>query len=124
MEIIFSIAAIVLVTVVYFFWQGFRTRCPNCGNMALHPKDEIAFKEQKNSYELMLNSGLLNSLGKSDSASGLTKKPGYINTPFRCAKCDSLFQRDIAANWLVISNKIGNDKAIEEYKKVEKEFAV
>lgn len=121
-----SILAVVVVVFIivtsYIAWQGFRTRCPNCGKTALRFKDKNAHEKQQESYELVKSVGLLDSLNQFGSGSRLANKPGYINTPFQCTNCDTSFERDIAAHWLSISNKIGDRQAVAEYKKLQDEL--
>lgn len=113
------IIGIVLVAVLFFAWQGFRTRCPACGVMALHPKNLAGEKEQRESYELMRNSGLLESLDNAGSSLGSEmSKPSFVNTQFKCKACTHQFSRRVALEWLTIRNKIGEDCALAEYSKV------
>lgn len=110
---------IVVAAVLYFVWQGFRTRCPACGEMALHPKNSARESANQEAYALMKDSGLLKSLDDAGSALGSEmSKPGYINAEFRCKACGHQFSRSTAIEWLTIRNKLGEDRALAEYKKI------
>lgn len=89
MSITWIIVVIVVMLVVLFIYNGFRTRCPYCGDYSLHPKDEEA---------------------------------GYTNAHFNCKNCNHSFSRKSALNWLTIANKLGEEKAIQEYKKLQTEL--
>ena len=113
------IVAIVVAAVLFFAWQGFRTRCPACGVMALHFRDAIADAEQRETYEFMKSSGILNSLDEAGSSLGSRmSKPGYENARFRCKSCAQQFSRRMAIEWLTIRNKLGEERALAEYKKL------
>lgn len=114
------IIGVVVAAVLFFVWQGFRTRCPACGVMALHPKDAVREVEQRETYEYMKTSGLLKSLDEAGSALGSEmNKPGYANAAFKCKSCGHQFSRRIALEWLTIRNKFGEERALAEYKKVQ-----
>ena len=114
------IVAVVVSAVLFFAWQGFRTRCPACGVMALHPRDAVGEAEQRETYALMKSSGLLNSLDEAGSSLGSKmSKPGYANAQFRCKSCAHQFSRHVAIEWLTIRNKLGEERALAEYKKLE-----
>lgn len=117
------IALATVATVMFFLWQGFRTRCPKCGVMALHPRDKAAEKEQAETFRLMQSTGLAKALDDAGSSLGSAhSKPGYINARFRCKACDYAFKRSIAIEWLTIRNKIGEERAIAEYVKLVAEY--
>ena len=110
----------VVATVLFFAWQGFRARCPACGVMALHPRNSAGEAEQRETYALMKSSGLLNSLDEAGSSLGSKmSKPGYVNAQFKCKSCAHQFSRHVAIEWLTIRNKLGEERALAEYKKLE-----
>lgn len=114
------IIGVVVVAVLFFVWQGFRTRCPACGVMALHPKDAARAAKQQETYALIKNSGLLKSLDDAGSTLGSKmSKPGYENAEFTCKDCGHQYSRRIAIEWLTIRNKVGEERALDEYKKVQ-----
>lgn len=104
------IIGLVLAAVLFFVWHGFRTRCPACGVMALHPRG--AAREGA--------SGCLDSLDEAGSSFGSeVSKPGYTNARFRCKSCAHQFSRHVAIEWLTIANRLGEECALEEYKKIQ-----
>ena len=110
---------IFVAAVLYFVWQGFRTRCPACGEMALHSKNSAREAETQETYALMKDSGLLKSLDEAGSSlSSKMSKPGYINAEFKCKACGHQFSRSTAIEWLTIRNKLGEEHALAEYKKI------
>ncbi len=112
------VVAVVASAVLFLVWQGFRTRCPACGVMALHPKDRAGEAEQRETYALLESSGLLNSLDEAGSSLGSKmSKPGYVNARFKCKSCAHRFSRDMAIEWLTIRNKLGEERALVEYEK-------
>ncbi len=114
------IVGIIIVAILYFVWQGFRTRCPACGKMGLHPKDAVRESEKQETYELMRSSGLLKSLDDAGSSLGSEmSKPGYVNANFKCQACSHRFSRATAINWLTVSNKLGEERALTEYRKLQ-----
>lgn len=114
------IIGVVVAVVLFFVWQGFRTRCPACGEMAMHPKDAARATEKQKTYEFMKNSGLLKSLDEAGSSLGSKmSKPGYVNADFRCKACGHHFSRQTAIEWLTIRNKLGEERTLAEYKKLQ-----
>ncbi len=111
-----------VVAVLFFVWQGFRVRCPLCGTMALHPRDQAKADDQQSTYDAMKASGLLDALNSSGSGLGEVAKPGYENRAFRCKSCDHRFTRRVAIEWLTIANKVGEGPALAEYKKLDTEL--
>lgn len=106
----------------FFIWQGFRTRCPACGKMALHPRDAVAEAKQREYYEKMKSTGLLEGLDQVGSSLGTQRaKPGYANRRLRCRKCGHSFDRKTAVTWLTTANKLGEDVALREYQKIRNE---
>lgn len=109
----------VAVVIGFFVWQGFRTRCPLCGLSALHPRDEQRESEQRKRYESMQSTGMLGGLDRLGSSLGSERtKPGYNNRNLKCKSCGHAFGRREAVIWLTTSNKLGEEKALDEYKKL------
>ena len=110
---------VVAALIGYFIYNGFRTRCPMCGAYALHPKDKAAEIKQAERYKMLKESGLGDALDSYGSHSGSAKnKPGYSNAIFSCKSCQHSFDRETSVIWLTESNKIGDEKSIEEYQKL------
>lgn len=113
---------LVIFTVAFFIWQGFRTRCPQCGDMALHPRDNVAEQSQREMLENMKAIGLLDTLDQAGSKLGsvgsVGSKPSYVNSYFKCKACGHSFKRSKAIEWLTIRNKLSEKKALDEYKKL------
>ena len=87
--------------------------------MALHPRNSAREAEQREIYALMKSSGLLNSLDEADSSLGSKmSKPGYVNAQFKCKTCAHQFSRHVAIEWLTIRNKLGEERALAECKKL------
>ncbi|MEI8613579.1 hypothetical protein P4S54_07680 [Shewanella sp. PP-He15 brown] len=119
MEILIILA---LTAIVFFIWQGFRTRCPKCGKMALHPKDKDAEEVQKQHYENLKKTSLLSKLDESGVTFGSERaKSGYANALFKCKNCGWLFGRREAITWLTTANKVGENVALREYEKLKRE---
>jgi len=105
--------AIILIMIVIgiFLYNGFRSRCPACGSYKLHPDDELANKLQREEYEMFRgidNGGALSS----------RYKPNYANKQFKCLYCNHSFSRKESTIWLHTANKLGEEKAIMEYRKL------
>ncbi len=116
------IAILALAAIAFFVYNGFRTRCPSCGAYSLHPKDHEAEKEQGKHYENLKKTGLgdaLDNMGSSLGSSG--NKPGYSNAHFKCKSCGHSFYRKEAVIWLTTANKLGEETAIKEYRKLRSE---
>lgn len=89
----------------------------------MHPHDKLAEQQQREDYENMQATGMLDALDQAGSSLGsATYKPGYVNARFKCKVCDHHFKRSEAIEWLTIRNKIGEERALVEYKKLEREF--
>lgn len=117
------LVVVVVTAVAFFLWQGFRTRCPSCGAMALHPHDKAAEREQHETFESMKSTGLLDALDQARSSLGsASSKPGYVNAPFSCRACQHPFTRNTSTIWLTIRNKIGEERAQSEHRKLQNEF--
>ena len=113
----------VAVVVAWFVWHGFRTRCPYCGKTGLHAVDRDAEAKQAEHYELKKTLGFLDGLDNLGSSFGTAhSKPGYANRNFRCKDCQHTFNRRSAITWLTTANKVGDDVAIAEYRKVHDEI--
>lgn len=115
------LVVLAITVVVFFVWQGLRTRCPVCGVMALHVRDRLAEDEQRQTFKSMQETGMLEALDRAGSSLGSgISKPGYVNALFSCKACGHQFKRQTAIEWLAIRNKVGEEKALSEYKKLEK----
>lgn len=115
----------VLAVVAFFIWQGFRTRCPMCGHMALHSKDRVAEEKQREYRENLKKTGMLEALDSAGSGFGTERsRPGYVNAKFRCKKCDWSFDRHAAVTWLTTANKLGEQRALDEYRKLQEEKCI
>jgi len=113
------IAILVLATIAFFIYNGFRLRCPSCGVYTLHPKDHEAEKEQKQHYENLKKTGLGDALDNKRSSLGNSgSKPGYSNAHFKCKSCTYSFYRKEAMIWLTTANKLGEETAKKEYQKL------
>ena len=116
------IVIFIIVVVGFFVLNGFKTRCPLCGEYSLHPKDEDANRDQTKHYNNLKKSGLGDALDEVGSSFGsAANKPGYANSHFRCKSCNHPFSRKQSVTWLTAANKIGEEKAIEEYRKLKEE---
>ena len=113
---------ILVITIVVCFstWKSFRARCPNCGRIAIHKKDEQADKkiaEKYESYRAVGGQRMVDLLDASAvSHGGQTLQPGYINRNFICSKCGCRFNRFFSKEYLKMSNRYGNRRAIDQYK--------
>jgi hypothetical protein len=88
----------------------------------LHPKDYDAEKHHIKYYENLKNSGLGDALDKAGSSFGSSANtPGYANAYFKCKTCGHSFSRKEAIVWLTTANKIGDEIALSEYRKLLKE---
>ena len=45
-------------------------------------------------------------------------KPGNMNAQFKCESCAHQFSRHVAIEWLTIRNKLGEERAQAEFKKL------
>ena len=89
---------------------------------SLSTKDKEAEEKQKESYELLKESGLGDKLDEYGSELGSSmNKPGYSNSYFKCKSCGHSFSRKTALIWLTTSNKLGEEIAIREYRKLKTE---
>lgn len=71
-------------------------------------------------YEAMQESDMLNALKDADSSlSAEMSKPGFANAQFVCKSCGHKFNRRTSTEWLTIRNKIGDERALREYRKLE-----
>jgi hypothetical protein len=114
----FWLIAAAAVAVSYFVLQGFRTRCPRCGVMALHPRDQKAEKELLANYELLKSSGLLETLEERGSEIPQAARPGYENARFNCKSCSAAFDRASSLRWLTLANKTTEADSIRLYKEM------
>jgi hypothetical protein len=111
----FAIVAIIIGAVIaVFLSNGFKTRCPQCGAFDRHPKDVTATEQRNQSSDLLRSSGLLDQLSGSSIAKSAEK--GFHHDQIRCKACSHLFDRSISIQWHGIARKIGDEKAIAEYK--------
>jgi len=110
------IILIVLGAVLFFTYNGFATRCPNCGMYKLHSKDKKATKEDLERYEEYKKAGITNYFEGSSISVG--EKPNYQTAKFKCSSCDYSFYRKEALIWLATANKLGEEVAIREYHKL------
>lgn len=110
---------LVLAVLCFFIYQGFRLRCPLCGEYAVHQKDTTKEDEAKVHYEKLKQTGMLDSLDKINNPLGSARsKPGYANANFSCNKCVHSFSRREAIIWSKTSAKLGDKVAIHEYQKL------
>lgn len=111
----YGIIAIVFVGLILFFVSnGFKTRCPQCGVFGRHPKDAKATNEHNNASDLWQSSGLLTQLEGSRIAKNAEK--GFHHDQIRCRSCGHVFDRSVSIQWHGIARKVGDEKAISEYK--------
>ena len=109
----------VVVAIIFFIYNGFRTRCPSCANYSLHSKDDAEEKRQAQYYKDLKKSGLGDALDRAGSPLGSARsKPGYANAKFICKSCGHPFSRREAVIWAATANKLGKDIAISEYTKL------
>lgn len=86
----------------------------------MHPKNAEREVEQRETSSPMKSSGLLNSLDDAGSSLGSkTSKPGYTSAQFRCKACAHQFSRSVALEWLTIRNKLGEERALAEYRTIQ-----
>jgi predicted RNA-binding Zn-ribbon protein involved in translation (DUF1610 family) len=109
------IILIILGAILFFTYNGFATRCPNCGAYKLHKKDKEATRKDLEVYQLYKNAGITEYLSNTNLSIG--KKPGYQESKFKCSKCHHSFNRKEALDWLTIANKHGEEIALSEYQK-------
>ena len=107
---------IVLVVAVFFIYNGFTTRCPNCGSYKLHAKDEEATKENMRIYNICKEIGATDYFKGSMISIG--EKPNYKIAKLKCNTCNYSFSRREALAWLHTANKLGEEVALREYKKL------
>lgn len=105
-----EVGILFIIIISILVYNGFRTRCPNCGKYTLHSKDKEAIKEEKERYEKYEKIGLNEAFGRD--------KPGYTTTQFICNSCKHSFCRKTALIWLTTANKIGEEITLEEYRKL------
>jgi hypothetical protein len=109
------IGSILFILVLVFLYNGFCTRCPNCGYWGLNKKtkeDEFSKfdKEyQKAMRQLSKNDTILKKINSKSSES-------FTSRLLMCKKCGHEFNRKLAHEWNNVSKKVGNMKAIEIYK--------
>lgn len=99
---------IVIFIAAFFTYQALRLRCPLCAKYVIHPKDEKEEEKMKANYENYKKAGL----------STERVKPGYTNASFLCKNCQHSFSRRESMIWTKASNKLGDEIAIKEYKKL------
>jgi transposase-like protein len=115
MEWFFFAAALVC----YIVFQGLRLRCPLCSKYTIHPKNKEKEDYVKDNYENLKKAGLLDSLkGEYSPLSSKNTKPGYANAHFLCKSCGHNFSRKESMIWNRTAAKLGDDVAINEYRKV------
>jgi len=110
------IILLIFIVISIFIYNGFQTRCPNCGKYTLHAKDTEAIKEQIKMDEICNQIGMDDYIGKG--------KPNYTTTPFKCNSCKHPFDRKTALIWLTTANKLGEEIALEEYKKLKSKATI
>ena len=98
-----AITLILFAIICLFVFNGFRTRCPACGKYSLHPKDPEGEAEQQRMYDI---------------AEWSRFKPSYANRRLKCNSCGHLFDRHTAIIWLRTSNKLGEERALNEYRRI------
>lgn len=109
----------IFIIIVYFIYQGFCTRCPNCGYRGLNKH----LQEDKTSgefEELMKDvTKMIKSDSNTSSYTHLMGNPnGFANKTLTCKKCMNKFSRNLAMSWQKTANKLGEEIAIEEYRKL------
>ncbi len=121
------IGSILLIVIGVFIYNGFRTRCPNCGKYALHSKDTEAIIRQRQMNDISNKLGFnnaMNDLYKESRFSNeleqhyLDQQSSYASAIFRCNSCKHSFDRKTALIWLGTANKLGEEIALKEYKKI------
>jgi predicted nucleic acid-binding Zn-ribbon protein len=108
------VIVVVVIVLFIFISNGFKTRCPQCGAFGRHPKDVPATEQRNEASDLLRSSGLLDQLGGSLIAKNAEK--GFHHDQIRCVACGHLFDRSTSIQWHGIARKIGDEKAIAEYK--------
>ena len=74
---------------------------------------------QREMFENMKAIGMLDTLDQAGSKLGsVESKLGYVNSHFKCKACGHSFKRSAAIEWLTIRNKLGEERALDEYKKL------
>lgn len=101
-----SLGIVAAIAGIVAIW-GTSTRCPLCGAFARHPVDASRAKAQGDAYRLL--------------GPQVQGKPGFYNRPFLCKKCGHGFTRDQADAWMNTSKRLGEGRAIVEYKKSQAE---
>jgi len=110
-----AIVVAIIIVISFFIYNGFATRCPNCGTYKLHKKDKEATQKDLENYERYKKLGITDYL--SNTGLSIGKKPGYKDSKFKCSKCHHSFNRLEALYWLTIANKHSEDIALSEYHK-------
>ena len=98
---------------IIFILNGFKTRCPKCGYHGFHKKIKKGHSPEYEKLKKQLDSMLV-----SEGNEQFVNDTGFGRQTFNCKKCSHEYNRKSSTTWLTISNKLGKEKAIEEYKKV------
>lgn len=112
--------AIIFIVIGFFIYQGFCTRCPNCGYWGLNRKvkDDISSNEF---YELLRSASEgLKDNPETEWYSKMASNKGFSNKTLTCKKCKHTFSRNLAMLWLKTSKKIGEEEALKEYHNLRK----
>jgi hypothetical protein len=95
-----NVVALLVVIFAVVIFNGFRTRCPSCGQVSIHPKVPVDKEVEK----------MMRQIGDGRYADS------FATRRLRCKKCGQLFSRDEALAWGRIERTYGNEKAIEFYR--------
>lgn len=115
---IWIIIAVSTAIVLLFIFNRLRTRCPLCGKLSMNKKISNFKSEDSDIADIQSQ---LSELMKSDPDSKqFAKDPnqGFANDYLQCKNCSHQFDRQAAMIWQKTANKLGEDKAIDEYKKL------
>ena len=99
------------IVVIIFILNGFKTRCPKCGYHGFHEKIK---KKHNPEYEKLKKQ--LDSMMIANGNEQFVNDTDFGRQIFNCKKCSHEYDRKSSITWLTISNQLGNEKAIEEYK--------
>ena len=116
------------ILLAVFIYKGFRTRCPNCGQWGFntHTKENNEYEERhKEEYpEINAFEKQLSDMMKSNPETRqFAKDPDnrFANKLLTCKNCKHEFDRQTAMIWQKTAKKLGEQKTIEEYRKLQNE---
>lgn len=116
---IVSIIIVVALVIVYFIYQGYKSRCPNCGFYGVNREEKEDKEVVKEHRRYLEEEGLLD-WERDNYEKGIFKRNPdnhFSSQLLTCKKCGHKYERYTSEIYEDIARKQGDEYALSKYQK-------